>query len=352
MDLRLNRARVLVAALVIFAVAGVTAQGKCYWSPDGVQCDDNQPGPAGLSWSFNGYGRGSTNPGYGGNPPPFNGGGELPFGLGNCIRDGEIAGLTAGAKACQRVKAQCGRFSFSQFSTDSFLDALQQVCDSLAQRQCSNSALRAVQNDRDCRNVLAQGTSACSIVQARAVFEQESARYCAPATPGRGGSLQGSFVDPSDDDGKSSEKDRSDDGQSSGEEDRSDDDQSSGEEDSSDEDKSSEEEDRSDESSDEGDGGRLSCTRSARTSAEEAGAVGCRAVLELCAWESWGPFFNSNPPCSSSLQEECKERALEWAERNNQWCAQIMDQGSARCPNSVGARVAFRRAVNQACTPV
>lgn len=69
-----------------------------------MQCDDNQPGPAGLSWSFNGYGRGSTNPGYGGNPPPFNGGGELPFGLGNCIRDGEIAGLTAGAKACQRVR--------------------------------------------------------------------------------------------------------------------------------------------------------------------------------------------------------------------------------------------------------
>lgn len=324
-----------MALLLLVALTGVGAQNKCYWSPQGVQCDDHLAGPSGMAWSYNGPGHaGSGSPGFppNFNNPPISSGcrNGLPFGLNNCICDGDVAGLAAGTRACQRVKAQCG--GFQQFSSVDFLESLQQVCDAFTQQACVSTAGRVAANDRDCRDLLRDGNRACSRDRARQLYEAEASRYCTPLSFTRG-----------EEEEEEEEKDSgSSDDESSDERDKSSDDSSddSSEKDSSDAPKDGED----------GEG----CSSNRRKTAEGAGRVACRAVLERCANNAWGPKINPDPPCDTNNDDEferCRTDAWDWVEDNNRYCWQLLNQGSTRCPVSVTARVEFRRATINACQP-
>jgi hypothetical protein len=114
----------------------------------------------------------------------------LPFGLGNCICDGAEVGEAVGLAACSRLGAECS--PFQAFSSDQFLDSLQQVCDALAEDSCKASAQNSALALSGCLQLLQVGnqrngiSGGCSAQHARTFFANEVDRMCAPLNPSTG----------------------------------------------------------------------------------------------------------------------------------------------------------------------
>jgi len=103
------------------------------------------------------------------------------YGLGYCACEGGAVGETVGVAACRRLSTHCA--SLEPLSTDAFLDALQMVCDQLAQDSCRRAAQSTALALPGCRAVLQRGDETCSPDHARRFFAQEVDRMCAPFSP-------------------------------------------------------------------------------------------------------------------------------------------------------------------------
>jgi len=110
----------------------------------------------------------------------------LPFGLENCICDGNEKGNTAGQQICSNLKAQCLTIApFSATRSDPLVRDVQQICDNFAYEECKQAARMTVVADSTCVDILfgtAQSTR-CSADSARQIWEDMTEELCKPLCP-------------------------------------------------------------------------------------------------------------------------------------------------------------------------
>jgi len=110
----------------------------------------------------------------------------IPFGLENCICDGNEKGNTAGQQICSNLKAQCLTIApFSAIRSDQLVQEIQQICDNFAYEECKQAALRSVLADFTCVGILfgSARSTRCSASSAQQMFMEMTEELCKPLCP-------------------------------------------------------------------------------------------------------------------------------------------------------------------------
>lgn len=105
---------------------------------------------------------------------------ELPFGLENCICEGDKTGKDVGKSACQKVLEKCSvAIAFSLEDLDT-VEEVQQVCDKYETEACTRSAFDWARDEPACLAILEDGDAQCTKDDAMDIFEDAVNWGCSP----------------------------------------------------------------------------------------------------------------------------------------------------------------------------
>uniref|UniRef100_A0A061SA98 Apple domain-containing protein n=1 Tax=Tetraselmis sp. GSL018 TaxID=582737 RepID=A0A061SA98_9CHLO len=107
----------------------------------------------------------------------------LPFGLGNCVCEGQSNGEPVAETVCAELKAECRVLTPFSASQSRLLEQVQTICDSLAKDQCVTAAQQAILSRPDCSNVVFNGGGDCSRERSLAFVQTRVEELCNPICP-------------------------------------------------------------------------------------------------------------------------------------------------------------------------